>query len=151
MQILQDYEAKFGADYPKSIITRRKGEPSHEPDIVHPTRMSPSIKKYYRVQELTLYNVITTFIKEYRASFNSTDLHNLSRINHEFSKMITNTIRWLRLDFSPLRKHRYNYESQATISSTRVEMASAAMIHFGLDPGKLVRWLGGNTQENTAM
>ena len=22
-------------------------------------------------------------------------------------------------------------------------MASAAMIHFGLDPGKLVRWLGG--------
>ena len=57
--------------------------------------------------------------------------------------MIPNTIRWLALDFSPLRKPRYNYESQAMISSRRVEMASAAMIHFGLDPGKLVRWLGG--------
>jgi hypothetical protein len=68
MQILQDYEAEFGANYPKLIITRRKGKHSHEPDIVTPTRMSPFIKKYYRVQELTLYNVITTVIKEYRAS-----------------------------------------------------------------------------------
>ena len=58
-------------------------------------------------------------------------------------KMIPNTIRWLALDFSPLRKPRYGYESQATISSRQVEMASAAMIHFSLDPGKLVRWLGG--------
>ena len=29
------------------------------------------------------------------------------------------------------------------MSSRRVEMASAAVIHFGLDPDKLVRWLGG--------
>ena len=65
MQILQDYEAEFGADYPKSIITKRKGKHSYEPDIVTPTRMLPSIKKYYQVQELTLYNVITTVIKEY--------------------------------------------------------------------------------------
>ena len=105
--------------------------------------MSPSINKYYWVQELLLYNVITTVIKEYQASFNSTDLRNLSRINHDFSKMIPNTIRWLQLDFSPLREPRYNYKSQAKISSGQVKMASAAMIHFGLDPGKLVRWLGG--------
>ena len=82
-------------------------------------------------------------IMEYQTSFTSTDLQNLSSINHDFSKMIPNTIRWLRLDLSPLCEPRYNYESQATISSRRVEMASAAMIHFGLDPGKLVRWLGG--------
>jgi len=105
--------------------------------------MSPSIKKYYQVQDMTLYNVITTVIKEYRTSFYSTDLHNLSSINHDFSKMIPNSIRWLALDFSPLCEHRYDYESQATISSRRVEMASAAMIHFDLDPGKCVRWLGG--------
>jgi len=134
MQILQEYKAEFGAAYPKSVITRRKGKHSYEPDIVHPTCMSPSIKKYYQVQELMLYNVITTVIKEYRASFTSTDLQNLSSINRDFSRMIPNTIRWLRLDFSPLREPRYNYENQATISSSRVEMASAAMIHFGLDP-----------------
>ncbi len=138
MRILQEYESKFGADHPKSIITKRKGKRSCELDVVTPTRMLPSIKKYYRVQELTLYNVITTVIKEYQASFNSTDLHNLSSVNHDFSKMIPNTIRWPALDFSPLCKPRYGYKSQATISSRQVEMALAAMIHFGLDPGKFV-------------
>jgi hypothetical protein len=102
MQILQEYKAEFGNDYPHSIITKRKGKHSHEPDIVTPTRMLPSIKKYYRVQELTLYNAITTLIKEYQTILTSTDLQNLSSINHNFSRMIPNTIRWLRLDFSPL-------------------------------------------------
>ena len=143
MQILQEYEAEFRADHPKSIITKRKGKRSFEPYIITPTCMLPSIKKYYRVQELTLYNVITTVIKEYRTSFNSTDLQNLSSINHEFSRMIPNTIRWLKLDFSPLRESHNKYERQTSILSSRVEMASAAMIHFGLDPGKLVQWLGG--------
>ncbi len=92
---------------------------------------------------MTIYNVITTVIREYRSSFKSADLHNLAIINKDFSRMIPKTIRWLKLDFSPLREPRYNYESQTTISSSQGEMASAAMIHFGLDPGKLVRWLGG--------
>ena len=59
-RILQDYDAEFGANYPNSIITRKKGKHSKEPDSVTPTLMSPSINKYYRVQELTLYNAITT-------------------------------------------------------------------------------------------
>ena len=57
-----------------------------------PTRMSPSIRKYYRVQELTLYNIITTVIKEYRASLTATDVINLSQISRDFSVMIPNTI-----------------------------------------------------------
>ena len=120
LQILQEYEAKFGADYPHSIISKKKGMQSYEPDIVHPTRMPPSIKNYYRVTELTLYNVITTVIKEYRHSFTSTDLQNLASINHDFSNFIPKTIGWLKLDFSPLREPRYNYESQTTISLSRV-------------------------------
>ena len=47
MQILQEYEAEFGANYPNSIITKKKGNHSHEPDMVHHTCMSPSIKKHY--------------------------------------------------------------------------------------------------------
>jgi hypothetical protein len=143
MQILQDYEDKFGAEYPHSITTKKKGKHSCERDITLSTRMKPSIKKYYRVVELTLYNVITTVIKEQRTSLTPTDLQNLASINHYFSRLIPKTIGWLNLDFSPLRNPRYNYESQTSISSSQVEMASAAMIHFGLDPGKLVRWLGG--------
>ena len=63
MLILQEYEDKFGGDTQKSIITRKKGKHSHETDNITPTCMSPSIKKYCQVQELTLYNVITTVIK----------------------------------------------------------------------------------------
>jgi hypothetical protein len=35
------------------------------------------------------------------------------------------------------------YEQQDHIDPHRVEMASAAMVHFGLDPGKFVRYLSG--------
>jgi hypothetical protein len=52
--------------------------------------------------------------------------------------MIPKIIRWLKIDFSLLRKPRYNYEKQEHINPHRVEMASAAMVHFGLDPGKFV-------------
>ena len=105
--------------------------------------MKASIKKYYRAQELTIYNLITTVIKEFREDFNSTDLANLCLVNKDFSRMIPNTISLLKIDFSPLHKQRLDYKQQEKISSHRVDMASAAMIHFGLDPGKLVRWMGG--------
>ena len=123
MQILQEYEDEFGANHPKPIITQKKGKHSLKPDTVRPTRMSPTIKKFYRVQELTIYNVITMVIREYRSSFKYADLHNLAIINKDFLRMIPKTIRWLKLDFSPLCEPRYDYESQTTISSSRVEMA----------------------------
>ncbi len=47
------------------------------------------------------------------------------------------------MDFTPLREPRYFYESQECINPHRVDMASAAMVHFGLDPGKFVCWLSG--------
>jgi hypothetical protein len=47
------------------------------------------------------------------------------------------------VDFSLLCKPRYNYEQQEQINPHCIKMASAAMVHFGLDPGKFVRWMGG--------
>ena len=102
MLILQEYKEKFGGDTQKSIITRKKGKHSHEMNTITPTCMLPSIKQYYWVKELTLYNVITLVIKEYWDTFTSTDIFNLSRIIRDFSSMIPKTIRWLQLDFSPL-------------------------------------------------
>jgi hypothetical protein len=37
MQILQEYEAEFGANYPNSIITKKKGKHSPETGMVLPT------------------------------------------------------------------------------------------------------------------
>jgi hypothetical protein len=42
------------------------------------------------------------------------------------------------VDFSLLCEPWHNYEQQERINPHRIEMASAAMVHFGLDPGKFV-------------
>ena len=34
------------------------------------------------------------------------------------------------------------------ISTHQVEMASAAMVHFGMDPRKFVQWMGGKCTGN---
>ncbi len=47
------------------------------------------------------------------------------------------------MDFSLLCKPWYNYEHQEQINPHCVEMASAAMVHVGLHPGKFVIWMGG--------
>ena len=60
-----------------------------------------------------------------------------------FASLVPKIARWLTVDFSLLREPWYNYEQQEQINPHRVDMASAAMVHFGLDPGKFVRWMGG--------
>jgi hypothetical protein len=104
--------------------------------------MKPSSNKYYRVEELTIYNVITIVIQEY-TFFSKNELSSLHLTNKNFSKMIPKLKRWLKIDFSTLRKPRLNHENQIQINPHQVCMANAAMAHFGLDPGRFVRWIGG--------
>ncbi len=47
------------------------------------------------------------------------------------------------MDFSLLREPWYNYEQQEQINLHLIEMAIAAMVNFGLNPGKFVQWMGG--------
>jgi hypothetical protein len=49
--------------------------------------MKPSTNKYYRVKELTIYNVITTVIREY-AAFSKNELSNIRLLNTDFANMI---------------------------------------------------------------
>jgi hypothetical protein len=71
------------------------------------------------------------------------DIRNLCLVCKDFASLVPKITRWLTVDFSPLCELRYGYEQQEQIDPHRVEMASAAMVHFGLDPGKFVRWMGG--------
>ncbi len=50
---------------------------------------------------------------------------------------------WLRVDFTPMREPCLGYEEQNYINPHCAEIVSAAMIHFGLDPGKCVCFLAG--------
>jgi hypothetical protein len=95
------------------------------------------------VADLHLYNIITTIIKECRVSFLEEDISNLHLVNKDFTNIVPKVLHWLQVDFTPLYDPRLGYEQQDHINPYRVEMASAAMIHFGLDPGKVVRFLSG--------
>ena len=75
--------------------------------------------------------------------FTAQDICNLCLVCKDFASLVPKITRWLRVDFTPLREPWYNYEQQEQIDPHHVEMASAAMVHFGLDPGKFVRWMGG--------
>ncbi len=93
--------------------------------------------------DLNLYNIITTIIKECRVSFLKEDISNLCLVNKDFGNIVPKVLNWLRVDFTPLQDPCLGYEQQDHIDPYCMEMASAAMIHFGLDPGKFVRFLSG--------
>ena len=82
-------------------------------------------------------------LRECMASFLPFDFANLRAVNKTFAEVIPKLIRWHSVDFSSLRQPRLNYEAQEAIDPHRVEMACAAMLHFGMHPGKFVRWMGG--------
>ncbi len=71
------------------------------------------------------------------------DLHDLCLMCKDFVSLVPKITRWLTVGFSLRRKPCYNYEQQEQINPHCIEIASAAMVHFGLNPGKFVRWMGG--------
>jgi hypothetical protein len=81
--------------------------------------MKPSTDKYYRVKELTIYNVITIIIREY-AAFSKNELLNIRLLNTNFAKMIPKLQQWLQIDFFLLRELRLNYKSQMQIDPHQV-------------------------------
>jgi hypothetical protein len=89
--ILEEYMSKFGSGYQESIITKKKGKIYHyEPlQSLASSRqcMKPSTDKYYQVNELTIYNVITIVVQEYVA-FSKNKLLNICLLNTNFAKMI---------------------------------------------------------------
>ncbi len=139
-RILNAYEEKFGSGYTDSIVTTKKGKHVNTTSVLPNICMRPSKDKYYQVDTLELYCVIATLLKGFQQEFTLQDLHNLRLVCKTFASMIPKIIRWLEVDFSLLCKPRCNYEQQERIIPHRV---SAAMIYFGLDPGKFFRWLGG--------
>ncbi len=140
--ILMDYQEKFGSEYPESIVTRKKGKISNDTSL-HCAHMRPSLGKWYQVGDLHLYNVITTIIKECRVIFSKEDVSNLCMVNKDFANIVPKVLRWLQVNFTPLQDPHLGYEQQDHINPYHVEMASTAMIHFGLVPGKFVCFLLG--------
>ncbi len=66
-RILMAYQDEFGSEYPKLIVTRKKGKVSDDSSL-DCACMRPSLDKWYQGGDLHLYNVITTIIKECRVT-----------------------------------------------------------------------------------
>jgi hypothetical protein len=57
--------------------------------------------------------------------------------------MINNVLKLRFVDFSSLKNLRFNYAKQMLIPSARVDLATACAIHYGLNPGMVIRYLKG--------
>jgi hypothetical protein len=109
--------------------------------VTRTTRIRPSLDKWYWVSELMIWNVIMAVIKKH--CLTPSELKMIHLLNKSFSIMVPKVTHWLKIDFYPLHEPRYIHRQQECIDTQQVDMASTTKTHFGLDPGKLVRFLGG--------
>jgi len=146
-KILAEYEEKFKATSSHPIVAKKKGETtplnsSNIPtyyDIVKSSVMKPRKNMHYRVQDLNLKHVIVVVMNQMKDWLNDSDLESLSTISKDFRRVVPRVKHLLSVDFSQLIQPRLEYESQTEVDPHRVEMATAAFVACGLDPGKFVR------------
>ena len=104
--------------------------------------MKPSLAKQYRVLDLGLHDVIVIIVKDFERFLFEDDIRTIACLSKRYSTMVTQVLKLRKRDIVSLLDTRYNYESQKEISSERVELATAALIQFDMNPGKLIRYLG---------
>jgi hypothetical protein len=95
------------------------------------------------VRDFSIKNVLVFIIKHHEAYLSSQDLTSLKQVIALFEEMISDVIELRLIDFSPLKIPRLNYAEQQSICPHRVSLATAGLIHYGLHPGMLVRYLKG--------
>jgi hypothetical protein len=92
--------------------------------------MKPDKSYQYQVQDLTTENVIVIVLKSVDGFLSNTCIKKLHCLNSLFNEMTTDVC-WLRtLNFLSLREPRIGYANQQEIQMSRVDMATAGMIHY---------------------
>ena len=105
--------------------------------------MKPVSNHYYRVQDLTFENIIVVVLKSVDGYLSDTSIKKLCCLIRLFNKMTTDVCRLRNLDFSKLKEPRICYAEQTEIQPWRIDMATAAMIHYSLHPGMMIRYVKG--------
>jgi len=80
---------------------------------------------------------------EYDCVIEEDDYQAMYLVSKRFSFVTKETSRLLDVYFTPLRQPRLDYATQIKVSEERVDMMAAVMVRYGLNPGMLVRCLGG--------
>jgi hypothetical protein len=130
--------------------TTVKGElqstPNYPPHhrLVINCKMKLSLDHQYEVSIVSLDNIIVFAVKNYKKYFlEAEDLHNLSKVSRVYGDMVNSVLHLRSHDFLELKKPRLDYAAQLSISPTRVNLAMACFIYYGLHPGMLIRYLNG--------
>jgi hypothetical protein len=130
------------------VSTIIKGEnlptyPSHY-HLIANCKMKPSLDLYYWAKELHFDNVVIFVIRWPGVLYlTANNLESLKSLNRHYCEMIDNIQRLQFVNFLPLKMPRLDYPEQTSISSKRVDLATACAIHYGLDVGMVIRYLKG--------
>ena len=116
--ILDDYSSRFGSF--SAVVTKKQGErislyqkhPPNNARLVCNHKMKPSLKKQYRVRDLTLNNVVVNLVRDHeRYGLSSKDVSSIAMLSKTYSRMVPSVLELRELDSSPLLYPRLNYES----------------------------------------
>ncbi len=119
-----------------------KSPPHH--CLVNNCKMKPSLDHQYQASIISLNNVVVFVVKNYEQYFLEVeDLYNLSKVNQPYGNIVNNVLRLRLLDFLEIKKPRFDYAEQLSISPEQGNLISASCIHYGLHPGMLIRYLNG--------
>ena len=142
--VLDDYEEEFGDGKP--IVTSQLGtsdtllQPPSQCALMKSCSMKPELEKPYSSDPICFHNVITLVVISF---LSSREIWVTTQLDKLLSIAVPEIKRLLLIDWRPLLQPRYNYELQNSIDMNRVDMATALAVRCGLDPGKIVRTLGG--------
>jgi hypothetical protein len=136
--------------YSGQVNTTKKGEPTELPttypsiyELMRDCLMKPSNKHQYRVIDPVLDNIVMCVLSPQDMYLSPSDVETLSSINLLYRKMVHDVMRIKVMDFSKLREPRIGYAIQNEIQQSCIDLATAAMIHYFLHPGMLIRYIKG--------
>jgi hypothetical protein len=108
--------------------------------------MKPNLDLYYQAKELHFNNVMIFVIRWPGVLYLTADyLESLKSLNRHYCKMIDNVQQLQFVDLSSLTMPRLDYAEQTSVSSKRVNLATACTIHYGLNIGMVIHYLKANT------
>ena len=102
--------------------------------------MKPHKNKSYGLVEPIFRNVLIFLVGTYLTKMETSVL---TSVNKLFAKVIPQISRLLKINWKPIVEPRPKYYDQKEISVERVDMNTALALQCGLDPGQIVRTLGG--------
>lgn len=152
--VLRNYSEMHGKGHPQPVVSTKKGEnfysighpPPSQHDLVNTPVMRPKKDMSYREGRgdegwADFRHVVITIV--INSLLDDRSVAALACANKPFSKAIPDVLRLKDVDYSPLLQPRYGYASQMKIDPDRVDMLTAAFVHCGLDPGRLIRLIRG--------